>query len=1041
MRYTFFVILFLQLCSACNQNIWENPEKVNKNREEPHTLLIPYDNFEQAKEFNYFLSKSFQSLNGEWKFNYSKSKSDKPKGFYSNSFDISSWESIKVPGNWEIQGFGTPYYLDEEYPFTPDPPHFKKIDNPVGCYKRAFIIPDSWNNKQIFIHFASVRPGLHLWINGRKVGFSKGSKTPSEFNITKYITKGENLVSVEIPRWCDASYLEGQDTWRLSGIERDAFLYAKNNYHIYDINIKPELEDNLKDGILNVSFETKNHQQTSQKAQLEIQILDQDQKLLVDTNIFVQTSNQLNDTIWFTHYFNQPNKWNAENPYLYTIRACLKYKNQSELISQDFGFRKVEIKGEQMLVNGVPIYIKGVNRCEFDPYVGRYASRKNMERDIKLMKQFNINAVRSSHYPSDPYWYYLCDKYGLYVVDEANIEAHGMQFHEESYAPITDNPKWEKAFLDRTHRLIETDKNHASIIIWSMGNEAGDGLNFKTLYRYIKSKDKSRPIQYQPAWYNSHTDIVCPMYRNIDFLKKYVTEKHNKPLILCEYAHAMGNSVGNLQDYWDVIERYPMLQGGFIWDWIDQTIYKEINTIPVWAYGGDFDDKHLNDSNFCANGLIQADGNLNPHIWEVKKVYENIEFKALDLNKQLFEIENKYDFTNLSEFYFTWDLMANGKIIKSGKLPNIDLEPKRRIEINPNIKIGNITPNTEYILTFYARRRFEKQLVPKNHLIAWQQFKLPLYKTKKKKQVYSDKLILTEKESELILSNNKFKLTLDRQTGLIKSYQINKLEYFKSGPKPDFWRAPTDNDLGNLMFSRCKLWNKFFDKIKLDDIKIKKEKDSYHISTIYSHKETGTQHIVAYTMNPSGKISVENIFTPHLDSLPELPRFGNEMLLKAEFENIQWYGRGAHESYWDRKTGAAVGIYRATVWEQYHPYVRPQENGNKTDVRWLVLSDKNGNGLMFIGDTLLNINAQQFDKKLLERYNSSAPRHGNEIKKGDVISLNIDYQQMGVGGDNTWGARTHKQYTLPAKKYSYSYSIIPINLNKTSINDVFIKNQ
>jgi beta-galactosidase len=1043
MRFTLILLFILTPFFIYSQKDWENPQILSINKEKPHVLLVPYSNFGQANNLDYKSSENYKSLNGVWSFNYSKNPGERPVNFYQDKFDITKWSKINVPGNWELQGFGIPFYLDEEYPFTPNPPYFDNDNNPVGSYKRTFTTPEDWKNQQVFIHFASVRSAFYLWINGEKVGYSQSSKTPAEFNITKYIKKGENNVSLEVYRWSDASYLEGQDTWRISGIERDVFLYAKNNLYIHDLNLIPELDEVYSKGILNADFIIRNPLLKSYKGtDLQIQIYDNADKLLVDTTIKVSSNDKNEFNKKFSYQFLNPILWNAENPYLYTLVASLKY-NKSEsgkLISQKFGFRKIEIKNKQLLVNGIPIFIKGVNRCEFDPFNGRYISREKMERDIKLMKQFNINAVRTSHYPNDPYWYQLCDQYGLYVVDEANIEAHGMQFHEDSYEGLTNNKNWEKAFIERANNLIERDKNHPSVIIWSLGNEAGDGENFKTIYKFIKSKDKTRPVQYQPAWYEDHTDIVCPMYRNIDFLKKYVTEDRTKPLILCEYAHAMGNSVGNLQDYWDVIEEYPILQGGFIWDWIDQTIYKNIDDIDVWAYGGDFGEDDMNDSNFCANGLLQADGSFNPHIWEVKKVYQNIKFEIKDLETNTFRVINKFDFTNLNEFNFSWELLANGEIIKEGNIPDIDLEPHKDFIIKPNIEIKDTLPNTEYIITFYAKRKNDKFLVPKGHVVAWDQYTLPIYKKELPIKISFEKLKTQESDSIIRVFNNQLDLTINKNSGIIRSYKYNDLEYIKIGPKPDYWRAPTDNDLGNNYRERCGIWQNFFDGLKLISIeKNLSQTNSVSINIKYKDEKTNSSHSLKYTIASSGKIIIKNSFIPGKIELPELPKFGNDIILKKEFENIIWYGRGPHESYWDRKTGAKIGVYSSTVWEQYHPYVRPQENGNKTDVRWLIIHNKENKGLMFIGDSLINVTAHNFDKNLLERDYEFSPKHGNEIKKGEIISLNIDHQQMGVGGDNTWGARTHSKYTLPPKPFSYTYKIIPIDLNKNTQNELYIK--
>ena len=586
------------LLISCAGNLpptyWEDPTILNINRAEQTAVEFPWESESLAMSKDVLASQYIVDLNGFWAFKYSPDPESRPKYFFNRRNEPSTWDKIKVPTNWEMQGYGVPIYLDEEYPFTPDPPKVPHDYNAVGSYLKSFEIPDSWSDRDIFIHFGSVRSACYLWINGQYVGYGQGSKTPMEFNITKFLKPGKNVVALEVYRFSDGSYLEGQDMWRISGIERDVFLYANPRVSIHDFFAKTDLDDNFETGDFSLDVSLKNiRPERSESLTLSYSVLDGGSEVLSETQGVNVESAEVK-TVSFAGSILNVRKWTAETPALYTLNIQLASSDGETIqsVSQQIGFRNISINGGQLLVNGEAINIRGVNRHEHDPHTGKYVTEESMIQDIKLMKQFNINAVRTSHYPNHLTWYELCDKYGLYVIDEANIESHGMGYHDEGYGLIANDPNWLEAWLDRGKRMVERDKNHPSIIIWSMGNEAGDGENFKELYRWIKQRDSSRPVQYQPAWYEAHTDIVSPMYKNIDFLEKYASEERNRPLILCEYAHAMGNSVGNLQDYWDTIDKHKHLQGGFIWDWVDQTIYKENEEGEwYWAYGGYFGDE------------------------------------------------------------------------------------------------------------------------------------------------------------------------------------------------------------------------------------------------------------------------------------------------------------------------------------------------------------------------------------------------------------------------------------------------------------------
>lgn len=1051
---SFLLLVFFWIVSFhCHQRIendndLENPQVISRNKEAPHATWIPFDNKEDTLKNDRKTSPYLISLNGKWKFNWVKKPADRPIDFYKDSYDVSDWNEIAIPGNWELQGYDIPIYIDEPYPFPPNPPYIPHDWNPVGSYWRTFAIPQEWQGRQVFLHFGSVRSAMYVWVNGQKIGYSQGSKTPAEFNITEYIRPGENALAVEVYRFSDGSYLECQDYWRISGLERDVFLFSTPNVFISDFFVLADLDEQYKNGKFSLKITVKNNLPRKIKNyNVQIQLVENDDLFqpIIDSNKCVGIGALKEATTHFEKSVQEPRRWTAETPNLYSLLISLidDSGKTTETVSCKVGFRKVEIKDSKLLINGVPIYIKGVNRHEHDPITGRYITEELMIKDIQLMKQFNINAVRTSHYPNHPRWYELCDEYGLYLVDEANIEAHGMEFHPKKYAPLSDNPDWEKAYLDRGKRMVERDKNHPSVIIWSMGNESGDGVNFRTLYKWIRKRDPSRPVQYQPAWYERHTDIVCPMYRNIQFLEEYASKKQDRPLILCEYAHAMGNSVGNLQDYWDTIEKHEALQGGFIWDWVDQVFLKtRPNGDKFWAYGGDMGDVGFQEvGNFCANGLVQADRSFHPHIWEVKKVYQYIKVTPANWQSGEFEVHNKYDFINLNEFDFSWKLMGNGKEIATGKLPQLDVPPHNKRIVNIDLPDIQPEPGVEYFITIRAITNREKPLIPKGHLVAWDQYRLPVYKeVAEADNSKLPKLDLLFDDQAIEVVGKDFKVTFDRKQGVITSFNYHGKELVKSGLVPNFWRAPTDNDVGNEMQKRCAVWKEAGKNQHIEKVTAKKTSDQLVQIDVFSTVPAGrSKYHTRYLIHGNADIIVENEFSPGSKDLPELPRFGMTMALPVEFRNITWYGRGPHESYWDRKTSEAIGVYSGTVWEQYHPYVRPQETGNKTDVRWLALYNDEGTGLLAVGMPLLSASALQFSLDELE-YVPKVNRHGSDVRPGDLVTLNLDFKQMGVGGDNSWGARPHPEYTLYPKEYSYCFKLKPFAKNHKKFPFVTVTN-
>jgi beta-galactosidase len=1012
---------------------WENPAVFAIDKQAPHSSYIPY-----SVKSSYFIS-----LNGNWKFNWAKNPSERPSDFYKADFDVRGWDEIKVPGNWELQGFGVPIYTDTEYPFPPDPPHIPHDNNPVGSYRRDFTVPDEWEARQVFLHFEGVRSAMYVWINGEKAGYSQGSKTPAEFNITSFINPGKNSLAVEVYRFSDGSYLEDQDYWKISGIERDVFLYCRPQTYIRDFFVHSGLDKDYQDGRLKVEIEaTTCLKDPPDKAVLKIKLLNSKGR-----EVFPEV--QIKDLKFaengkaqavFEAKISSPKKWSAENPNLYTL--ILKLETGSEeaedIIKIKTGFRKVEIKDGLLQINGEPVTLKGVNRHEHDPVSGRYVTEESMLKDIRLMKKFNINAVRTSHYPNTPLWYNLCDRYGLYVIDEANVESHGMGYDPD--ITLGNKPAWKAAHLDRNVRMVERDKNHACVIIWSLGNEAGDGVNFEATYNWIKERDPSRPVQYEMADLRPHTDIFCPMYARIHILSDYASQKRSRPLILCEYAHAMGNSVGNLKDYWDVIYQHPQLQGGFIWDWVDQGILAETEEgKKFWAYGGDFGPEDTPSSgNFCINGLVFPDRKLHPSIWEVKKVYQNITAIEVDLRSGKIKIKNRYDFINLNRFDVLWDLKADDTILIEGKIAGPDIKPhKSKIFTLPFPEITP-EPGVEYFLNLSFRTRKKTELIPAGHEAAWEQFKLPYYKQKVLTEISrAAKIRRKSKHRKLQIEGLDFSYIFDLKKGHFVSLKYLGTELIKSGIKqgripffctPNFWRAPTDNDYGNNMPQRLGIWkdagkNRIIERVKSQQ----NSNRDILIEVEAALPDVESKYFTSYHIFGNGDIEVSNRFVPGKKGLPDLPRFGVQMTLSSEFDNISWYGRGPHESYWDRKSGAKKGVYNGKVKDQCHPYIRPQENGNKTDVRWLALTNKEGIGLLVVGDPLLSVSAHHFLTEDFDSGDKKRQRHTFDLKPRDLVNLNLDYKQMGVGGDTSWGARPHPQYRLPAQEYTYSFKLRPFS--------------
>ncbi len=1011
---------------------WENPQMIGRNKEAARATAVPFGDPDSALERNAAASPWYVSLNGEWSFNWAENAVQRPVDFYHPEFDVSSWDLIPVPANWQLHGYGYPIYTNVRYPWgDPDPPRVPHDFNPVGSYRRMFTVPEDWDGRQIYLRFGGVSSAFYLWVNGHEVGYSQGSRTPAEFNLTKYLVPGENMVAVEVYRYSDGSYLECQDFWRISGIFRDVSLYSWDDLHIRDFQVHIELDESYQDADLGIDVWIRNLGNAARPFTIAAQLFNAEGKLVFDgltASADVDADGEVK--VRLDRQVENPPKWSAEEPNLFRLVMTLEDPAGSvvQSVSSNVGFREVEISGGQMLVNGVAVLIKGTNRHEHDPDTAHVMSTEGMIQDILIMKRHNINAVRTSHYPDVPEWYDLTDLYGLYVIDEANIESHGIGYDLDK--TLGNKPEWGKAHLDRTISMVERDKNHPSIIIWSLGNEAGDGVNFTATSGWVRERDPSRPVHYERAELGPNTDIYCPMYERIPQIVEYAENFDDRPLIMCEYSHAMGNSNGNLKEYWDAFYNYERLQGGFIWDWVDQGLRQPVPGRPdefYFAYGGDLEPPGVfNDDNFLMNGLVSSDRVPHPGLLELKKVYQYITVKAVDLTRGEVEITNGYGFVNLDHFEGFWRLEADGEDMASGKLPDLAAAPGESQTITVPLPTVAPQPGAEYWLDLSFRLAADASWAGKGHEVAWEQFKLDLEADPRPVDIAGmPPLEVSEAGDQITVAGNDFTVRLDGATGTISSWVAGGTELVASGPRPNFWRAPTDNDRGNEMPERCAPWKSATGNWSITSSAAKKLGPAeVEVRFEGAFQDVASTNEVVYTVLGDGEIVVEHSFTPGEAELPELPRFGMQLVVPGGLETVTWFGRGPHESYWDRKAGARVGVWSGSVDEQFVDYSEPQENGNKTDVRWVSLTNENGTGFLVTGAPLIAFSAHHYTTDDLEN-----AKHSFEMEYREDITFNIDMQQTGVGGDDSWGARTHDEYTLWPEPLEYSYRLRPITLS------------
>jgi len=1163
------------------QNDWQNPQVFGRNKEPAHATLLPYADEATALAGRREASPYYKLLNGKWKFNYTPDPASALEGFEAPGFDVSGWDTIAVPGNWQLQGYDIPMYTNVQYPFPIDDlPRVPEDDNPTGCYRRTFTVPEGWSGRQILLTFDGVDSAFYLWINGQEVGYSQDSRLPAEFNITSYLQPGENTLAVRVYRWSDGSYLEDQDFWRLSGIYRDVYLWAAPPVHVRDFWVRTELDENYRDAVLKIRVKVRNYgAQDTMDHVVEAKLFDAEANQRISASakrVTVKAGGEI--VVDLDQAVTNPEKWSDEHPYLYTLLIALKGPTGDvlEVESCRVGFRKVEIKDGRVHVNGAPVLFKGVNRHEHDPDTGHTVTVASMIEDIRLMKQFNVNAVRTCHYPDDPRWYELCDQYGLYVIDEANIESHGV------WDRLTKDPEWLPAFMERCTRMVERDKNHPCVVIWSLGNESGYGPNHIALAEWIHEHDPTRPVHYESAtsqrtYGGAETapeiDFVSVMYPSVDkTIELAQTPGETRPFIMCEYAHSMGNSTGNLKEYWDAVEMYPRFQGGFIWDWMDQGIRQVTEDGEEWfAYGGDFGDEP-NDGSFCINGIISPDREPHPGLWEHKKIVEPVRVEPVDLAAGKLRVINKHFFSDLSGLDVSWTLSADGEVLQSGDLPRLDTSAGASVVVTVPFQQPELMPGTEYWLTVHFTLAEDTLWAERGFEVAWEQFELeldvPAGPTLRAEDAPA--LQVQESEAEITVQGQDLSLVFNRGTGRITSWRYAGQEVVRQGPALNIWRAPTENDANDwgdqkaairwrdagldrlreevadkkhpkkvdvvqlspqivrvdvhtvstpesgAVPQRSEMWElqlgqfvklltAFLDEeglrtlcsdldVDYDELPAqgttRKARElviglgradrisdlmraTYQlfvtlpedtatstrggrvpadvIQVLGEYQAMSSEELRAsiapqysarfecdytYTVYGSGDVVVDTHIVP-VGDLPPLPRIGLQMCLPGEYNNFAWYGRGPHETYADRKLGAKVGVYSGTVDDQYVPYIVPQENGNKTDVRWVALTDDNGVGLLVVAPhgeeetadkerPWLNVSAHHFTTQDL-----TEAQHTYELERRDDITLNLDHAQSGLG-NGSCGPGVLPQYLLEPREYHYSLRLRPFSLRESS---------
>ena len=1074
---------------------WQDVQVVAVNKELPRSSFMTYGDRSTALTSRFEKSPYYSLLNGTWKFYFVDSYKDLPANITDPSTSTSSWDDITVPGNWELQGHGTAIYTTHGYEFkprNPQPPLLPET-TPVGVYRRDFEIPANWDGRDVYLHIAGAKSGLYVYVNGKEVGYSEDSKNPAEFLINDYLQPGKNVLTLKIFRWSTGSYLECQDFWRISGIERDVFLWSQPKIAVNDFRVISTLDDTYKNGIFNLAVDIKNHTKAAKDITVSYELLDAkgqtvataDNKLWVGANSIKTAS--------FEKELNDVATWSAEHPNLYKLLMTVKEDGKvTEVIPSNVGFRRIEIKpidqiagnGKTytvLLFNGQPIKFKGVNIHEHNPLTGHYMTEELMRKDFELMKKNNINSVRLCHYPQDRRFYELCDEYGLYVYDEANVESHGMYYSLSKGGSLGNNPEWLLPHMDRTMNMYERNKNYPSVTIWSLGNEAGNGYNFYQTYLYVKNKEKgamNRPVNYERALWEWNTDMYVPQYPSAGWLEEIGKEGSDRPIAPSEYAHAMGNSTGNLWGQWKAIYKYPNLQGGWIWDWVDQgLLVKDENGKDYYAYGGDFGVNMPSDGNFLCNGIVNPDRTPHPAMKEVKFTHQNVGFDAVDVANGVFKITNRFYFTNLKDYTITYTVKANNKVIKSDKV-SLDLAPQASQEIT--VPVAGLKPQAgvDYLVNFVVTSNKQEGVIPAGYEIAQDQFRLPIEADKVAYKAGGPKLAVSEEGDNVKVTSSKVNFVFDKKSGVVSSYKVGGTEYFNEGfgIQPNFWRAPNDNDYGSGNPKRLEIW-----ELSSRNFNVTKAAaeivDGNAIVNVEYKLPAGNEFLITYKIFPDGVMNVATHFTPaHLDGVKigiseatatatfspgrdkvsdrdkmVVPRIGVRFRLPVTMDQLEYFGRGPVENYWDRKAGYMIGQYKSTAEEQYFPYVRPQENGHHCDTRWLALGGK-GKNLLIVADDDMEFNAmrnsvEDFDAgKTTNRpyqwnnftqeeinnrpnigpYDKPRQTHINDITPRNFVEVCVDLKQQGLAGYDSWYSRPEPEYTLPAdKEYKWGFTLIP----------------
>ena len=1029
MKVKLFIVLSLlatQLVMAQNET-WKDPRVNQINRAPMHSTYFAFESADAAESGCMEQSANFLSLNGTWNFNWVEHAWQRPTDFYLADYNDKGWNKMPVPGMWELNGFGDPVYVNIGYAwrnqYKNNPPLVPEENNHVGTYRKEITIPENWKGKSVFAHFGSVTSNISLYVNSEFAGYSEDSKLEAEFDLTSFLKPGKNLLAFQVFRWSDGTYLEDQDFWRFSGIGRDCYLYARNKTYIQDIKVTPDLVDDYINGVLNVAI---NLEGTGNVA---LHLTDSHGNVVAEK--LLEGSGKLHTEIAVTN----PSKWTAETPALYNLRATLKSGNEVlEVIPLNVGFRKVEMKNGQLCVNGQPILIKGVNRHELDPDGGYVVSRERMVQDIEMMKKFNVNAVRTCHYPDNSAWYDLCDQYGIYVVAEANVESHGMGYGPETLAKDED---YALAHLERNQRNVLRNYNHPAVIVWSLGNEAGFGPNFEACYRWIKDFDLSRPVQYEQAHGNEFSDIYCPMYLPNDRCEEYGKSNAQKPLIQCEYAHAMGNSEGGFKEYWDLIRKYPNYQGGFIWDFVDQSIHwKNKDGQDIYAYGGDFNPYDASDNNFLDNGLISPDRNPNPHYFEVGYYYQSVWTTPIDLNKGTVEVYNEYFFRDLSNFLLEWELAADGKVVETGVVPVLNVAPHQKQTINLGLTIPeNCSAKEVFVNVAYKLKKAEGP-VPAGYILAKQQLPVKDWtfdELKLANKVATNKevvkpLVVDNDADYLTVKGESFRIDFKRGNGFLCRYAVDGKEMLEDGSQlvPNFWRAPTDNDFGARLEYRYQVWKN--PEMKLAALGANEKDQLVEVNAIYEIPAVSGKLELRYVINNVGEIKVtQKLIADKSAGISDMFRFGMKLEMPKDYSKITYYGRGPVENYSDRKTSQFIGVYKQNVCEQFYSYIRPQETGTKSDIRWWKQTTVSDRGLLFVSNNAFSASALKYTVDALDDGQEKDQRHSPEVLQSDFVTLCIDKVQMGLGCINSWGALPLEEYRVPYQDYEFSFLISPVH--------------